>query len=586
MDGDILDMRHAVLDRLRAVPLLREVIDSIDQEEALTHLQGQTEWFAMPGGMSLFRQGDVGRDLYVLLSGRLGVSVDQGLGPQLVSFVEPGELIGEMAVVSGEPRTATVTAFRDSELLRVSPEAGEWLLKSSRPFMSYVIRQLVGRLKTTTLRGRTDPVAQAVAVVAFGGAPLGEHVTRMMRKAFAPLFSSVSFIDEAAGADRHLDLSCSKDELVVYLAGDPSSAWSRRCLRQTDRAIFVTRTGSRPDPQSRADVAKMKSIGRPADLVLVNPTAAKRPSGATPWLELFAPERIIHVREDDLDDYRRAARLATGRGIGIVLSGGGARGFAHIGVIRALHDMRVPIDMVCGTSIGALVGASAALDVDPGEVARKVHHGFVQNNPVNDYTLPLVALARGRKMSKLIHHHFDGAVIEDMWKTYFCVSANLTSGKPHVHRSGPIWRALRASSAIPGIVPPFVEDGEVLVDGGIMNNFPADILASLARGRVIGIEVSARTPFRTDESDIESRSLLWMLGAGRGKFPNILKVLMRSGTINTDVQTDASRNSCELMIEPELSGIDMLSFDKFDLAVETGYRATVEALQRVEQPFA
>src|ERR1700678_43195 len=182
-------------------------------------------------------------------------------------------------------------------------------------------------------------------------------------------------------------------------------------------------------------------------------------------------------------DFGRVARLLTRRGVGLVLSGGGARGSAHLGVIRALREARVPIDFVGGASIGAIMAAGVAMGGSDEEMRLRYRRCFVDTNPVNDYTFPFVALTRGRKVSRLLAREYGDVCIEDLRLPYFCVSANLTTGRVLEHREGRLADALRASVAIPGIMPPVFHDEGVLVDGAAINNLPVDIMRSHAPGQ-------------------------------------------------------------------------------------------------------
>jgi NTE family protein len=185
-------------------------------------------------------------------------------------------------------------------------------------------------------------------------------------------------------------------------------------------------------------------------------------------------------------------------------------------------------------------------------------------------------------MNRLLREHCGTSTIENMWKNFFCISSNLSTGKMVVHQQGLLWQALRASTSIPGIVPPFIEQGQILVDGGIMNNFPADVMSSFARGRVVGIEAAAGTTFSAKEGNLEEKSPLWLLRNRRSGFPGIVDLLMRSATVNSETQTVLSRSQVDVLVQPRLDGIDMFSFDSFDAAVELGYRATMETLERID----
>lgn len=586
---DDRDVPDAIIAQLRRVPVLDAVIDGLTPAQ-VERLEAGTLWYGLPGGATLFRQGDVGTDVYLLVAGRLGVQVERGGGGRLVHRTRPGELIGEMGLISHEPRTATITAMRDSELLCIpGPLAGE-LLAASPPFMQFLLLQLVERLRTTTL-GDALVAVETIAVVPLDAGAIDDAAARLIERAFAALPQPATVIDQRSGGSIEPDGGAAG--LRVVIGRDRQSAWSLQSLRQADRVLFVARAGSDPDGHARALLSRLAQQNRPADLMLVNPAGAARPGGATRWLEpgpglepgLFAPDQIFHVHAGDLADHRRVARLAAGQAVGVVLAGGGARGFAHIGALRALEEAGIPVDLIGGTSMGALVGGSVAHDTDLAQVERRVHYSFVLNRPIGDYTLPLVSVSRGRRMTTMLRHHFGEARIENLWRGFFCVSSNLTTGDVQVHRDGLLWRALRASSSLPGIVPPLIERGEVLVDGALMNNFPVDVMRALARGRVIGIDLSAGTTFRSEEAEIEARSLLWMLGPGRRKVPNILKLLMRSSLVASEARSAANRRAADLLIQPELGPIDLLSFDRWAQAIAAGHDGTRRALEALPTPF-
>jgi NTE family protein len=274
------------------------------------------------------------------------------------------------------------------------------------------------------------------------------------------------------------------------------------------------------------------------------------------------------------------ARLLTGRGIGLTLSGGGARGFAHIGVMRALYEANIPIDTVGGTSIGAIIAGGVAAGWNYEEMVYHIKRTFVDTNPINDYTFPLVALTAGRKVSRLLQQEFGDVHIEDLPLPYFCVSANLTTGHSAVHRSGELWRWLRASVAIPGVLPPVFDRGEVFVDGATINNLPVDVMRELNRGPVIAVDVGAERVFTAGLEETDGppfwKFFQWLRGKRRSV--NIFQILLRAGMINSTANTAAVRQQTDVLLQPPLGQIDLLNWQAFDRVVEAGYRYACERL--------
>jgi NTE family protein len=272
--------------------------------------------------------------------------------------------------------------------------------------------------------------------------------------------------------------------------------------------------------------------------------------------------------------------------VNIVLAGGGARGFAHIGVLKALKEAGVPFDFVAGTSMGAIVAAGIAMDWEIDELRMRVRDAFVDNKPLSDFTLPLIALFRGAHVTKLLKKHFGETRIEDLSRPYFCLSSNLTTGRDHVHRSGPLWRALRASVALPGILPPVTTaEGHLLVDGGVMNNLPVDVMAQEARGPIIAVDVSGEIDLHAEDERYGERSLFSLIGQRMRGSPSIISILMRAGTVGSNLQRRSVRSLADYLYEPPLSGIGMRDWHGFDQAIAHGYAYAATEIEKQGVPL-
>ena len=250
----------------------------------------------------------------------------------------------------------------------------------------------------------------------------------------------------------------------------------------------------------------------------------------------------------------RIARLIAGEPKGLVLSGGGARGFAHLGVLRALEEAKVPIDVVGGASIGAIIGAGYAAGWSISEMTQVYRSSFIAENPLSDWTLPFVSLVGGRAVSRLLKEAYGRRDIEDLVLPYFCVSTNLTAGRSVVHRSGRVWKWLRASAAIPGVLPPVFQGGQVLVDGGVMNNLPVDVMRDGLVADVIAVDIGADdaviAPGKLDEFELPSIWKVmwdWLTGTRR---PSLAKLMLGSGMVNSTAATFAARAASSLVLTP------------------------------------
>jgi NTE family protein len=267
--------------------------------------------------------------------------------------------------------------------------------------------------------------------------------------------------------------------------------------------------------------------------------------------------------------------------VGIVLAGGGARGFAHIGIIKALKEAGVPFDHVGGTSMGAILAAGLAQEWDVPELTERMRDVFVSHNPLNDFTLPLIALVRGKKASVALQKNFGDVRIEELPIPFFCVSSDLTTGRIHEHRAGLLWRALRASVALPGILPPVTYHGHLLVDGGVMNNLPVDVMRehAMGAGPIIACDVTGELDFQAHDDRYGERPWWWLVGQRMRGNPSIVSILMRSGTVGSEAQRRIVREQADYLIEPPMPNIGLRDWKKFDQAIQEGYdvaRASIE----------
>jgi NTE family protein len=287
---------------------------------------------------------------------------------------------------------------------------------------------------------------------------------------------------------------------------------------------------------------------------------------------------LHHVRRNA--DIERVARLIVGRSLGSVLSGGGARGFAHIGVVKALREAGMKIDSVGGTSIGAIIAAGVAADWSDEEMHERYRRAFVVGKPLSDYTLPFVAMTSGRRVTALLHEAFGDRDIEDLALPFFAVSANLTSGSVVVHRRGPLWYWLRSSSAIPGVLPPVFHQGQVLVDGAVMNNLPTDVMREQSVGDVVAVDIGADDVLHAGIDEVASpygwRLLLDKLFAPRR--PGMLSILLRSGMVNSEAASQERRKLASVLLTPPLKGVELLDWHAYDRAIELGYQYTLRVI--------
>jgi NTE family protein len=550
----------------------------------LKQIAESAEWLSLPGGATLFAAGEASDALYVVLSGCLGVfSPESRDRRRFIGRVLAGDTVGEMGLISGRARSANVVALRDTELARISSESFNRVFGQHPQAMLRIARLTVDRLELSQSKprgprhsARTFTLLPQSVEVDIGGFA-SDFVKALSRFGRAELVWSVRAESHTSHWFHKIE---SANDFVVYV-GDPTPGrWSSLCIRQADALLLLARAEGSVGPwQVLAGSRESSMAPQRAELILLHDGKIARGAAAR-WLAAVQPG-IPHHHISSPPDISRVARMLTGRGVGLVLSGGGARGFAHIGVVKALREARVPIDLVGGTSMGGILGAGVAQCWSVEELKERFHAAFVEAKPLRDYTLPFVSLVSGRKVTRLLRKDCGDIHIEDLPLTFFCVSSNLTTGHCMVHRSGLLWLWLRASVAIPGVLPPVVHKGEVLVDGGTMNNLPVDAMRELGRGPVIGVDVGADTAFTTDSEEVDV-PLPWQLMSWlrvRRHRPNIFQILWRAGMVNSSAMTAAHREKTDLLLQPPLAQIDMLNWSAFDRAIAAGYEYAVRRLE-------
>jgi NTE family protein len=578
--------RRDLLLRLAALPLFAGM-----DAQALGDLADRMEWLALPGGAVLFAQNDLSDSLYILVHGRLAASKTDDEGRvRALGAVTPGECVGETGLIAAVARSATVIAMRDSELLRLSRDAFERLIAAHPQAMLNMARVALRRFSDT--RG---PSAVPHCFALLAASPGVDLIGFARRLALALGVDPAGALIEAAHArDRDPGWFSSREARSAFLiyVGNDDLLWRERCLRQSDCVLLLadvatatTVRGERVEPRSARPAGTVrgepveppaKTSHLPWHLVLLQKDDPI-PGSTRPWRAAFPQASTHHhVRHDA--DLARLARRLTGRATGLVLSGGGARGFAHIGVVRALRDAGVEIDYVAGCSIGGIIGAGVAADWSYPQMVENFRRCFVDTNPLSDWTLPLVSLRSGRKVARLLREAFgETRDIEDLALPFFCVSSNLTEGALEVHEHGPLWRWLRASCAIPGVLPPVFANGRVLVDGGVIDNLPVAELRKRLNGEIIAVDVGGNYRLETtmEESELPPWWQLLPELFGLRRRPSLGKILLRAGMVNSDATVQRRRRQTRLLLKPALEGIDLLEWQAFARAIDLGYQYTI-----------
>ena len=568
-------------------------------EQALDRLCSLAERHDLLSGDVLYREGDPSTSIYVVASGRLRVAS----GETLVGYVGRREPVGEMGVVVGEPRTSTVRAVRDSILVRIGAADFLSFLDQQAPALLSLSRLMVQRLREQErkrLLSATEVQGALAIIPATPDVPvmaLAEALVRRLSGWPDARLVAAAHVDAALGegaaqtplSDREGSTRLltwtgeleSRHRYLVYAADSDRDDWARHCVHSADRVLVLAEASARPQPIPVLDELRERGLPVPVELVLLRPEGDPSPHTLA-WREIAGARTHYFVHPWDENDLASLARQVAGRGVGLVLGGGGARGFAHIGLVRALEQLRIPVDVAGGTSMGAFVSALLACGFDSVEMEQIAAETFVRNNYLNDYALPRVSVIRGRKFAARLEQIFGERRIEDLRRSYFCISTNLTTGATVVHDRGALYAWVGTSMAVPGVAPPIAYEGDLLCDGGVVDNLPTDVMQRLERGSIVACSVSGEGAIRAPGAGLgEPDPEALLRRAGSEPPPRLSEILVRSATLTSATAMALAAERADVYIRMPSQSFGMFEWSRLEKLIELGYERALEELAPV-----
>lgn len=564
-------------------------------------------------GKQLYSVGQPSEHLYVLINGRLRILDPEGKFKHDIS--KPGEMVGEMSLLDGSHHTHSVVAVRDTELLVLDRDAFQAVLEQDpQTSVKNLFRTLNDRMTLAGSKfGHKPTRTKTVAILSTSALSHVDHFTELlfgaiqgyghsvrlitgeMIRARFPAVKKVEDMLFSRGISYYVHNQEDHYDYVLCLADNSSkSVWTRWILRQVDLILVVGYCDDSPMPSLERDLGLYEGDNphRPeVQLVVLHSSKEVLPSGTKRWLKHRKVARHHHLAIDHVTDFQRLARVIIGKSVGLVLSGGGARGVAHLGVIRALMESGVPIDLVCGTSMGSQMAGMLALEFSLPKIAQKLEEFYVRGYYRAifwDLTLPIVSFMTGEAFGNRLKRLFGGEdiCVEDAWLPYFAVSTNLSTRSAHVHDKGPLWMAARAASGLPILFPPVVTDEGVFMDGGLINNIPVDMARRAGCDIIIAVDVStpgnlARTPNCTHMSGWKTFFNKITRGVAYSSAMELLLYLTQM--VDEATRSDRQREA-DVVIRPEVEGFAMLEWSAESqlLLVQRGHSAALASLQNLK----
>jgi NTE family protein len=611
----VIQTRHPYQDELLSRQL--EAFLGEADPAAVELLRAHLEWIDIGSGETLMEQGEAGDSMFLVMSGRLRAYIRDDNGQErAVREMSRGQVIGEMSLYTGAPRSATVVAIRESVLIRLDKAAFNKLLASSAQASIGLTQQLIRRLQTERARAPVEKpvitglmaITNGVDLAGFGQQLVASMATagRVQRVDSALLAARLQALGVAADDDQNpevnrqvamiLDQIEAENDFVLMVADAEPTAWTRRCARHCDELLLLADANepARLHPietdflmlrPPRAEAAQV--------LVLIHDADKRTPLKTRAWLNRRPVADHMHLRRGSARDMARLARLQTRTAVGLVLAGGGARGLSQLGIYRALLEHGIEVDCVGGTSIGAIMAMLVASDQPLDHLLQVARKAF-GSNPTSDFNwLPLISLIKGQRLRQLVGESMTALFgadpdAEDLWKNFYCIATNYSTASEVVLRRGNLGRALRASIAIPGALPPVIFEGDLLCDGGTFNNFPVDVMRKMRGvGTVLGVDLSFRQPRKITHDEVPGtwallRDKLRPRSRRRYRLPSMASILMNVTILYSVSRQREVQALTDVYFNPPLDRVGMLAWNKLDQIVKQGYTHGNEVLHALE----
>lgn len=607
-----LQHTHAINLR-RWLPALFGILDEDYLENLIAH---KVQFLELSGNETLFSQGSEGSNIYILISGRLqAIKTTAGQNPQILNDIKQGELVGELAVISGKKHSASIVATRDSILAYISRDTYFDIAEHFPHHTLYLTNTIIKRLTADykpnkSLRERWN-IALIPASSSVNIADFAHSIKPYLQKHGRTLHLNNALINDYLGYENIAQVGKENSDLyhkltfwidryeaqynfIVYEADNKPSEWTERCLRQADEIIYVadSRDACGLSNLEKQIVEKHKNINTHQTLVLLHPASVKEPRNTKDWLDCRPHcSRHQHIRLENESDCERLARYMSGQTVAWVLSGGAARGIAHIGVVKAFREANIPVDIIGGTSFGSLVGAGIALGWTTEEMAAAAERSF-QTSPTSDFNwLPILSIVKGKKIEKMLKNLFGDSHIEDTWLNNYCIASNISKARLQFFKQGLMRQAIRASISLPGVLPPVLYDGDFLIDGGIFDNLPIEpMIEQYQANKIIAVEVGyMQKPSFTHENIPTNAQLLRdsfrSAENRRYNMPNFLSNIVESVTLCSDYKTAQFADKVDLLLRPDLTKYGAADWKKYKEMIEDGYIYASKFLEKTDIKF-
>lgn len=533
------------IDLLKSTPLFKNL-----SEDDLELIVNSLYMESYPKGAYVFRKGDAGDRMYLVESGQVAVIGDDA--KETIAFMGPGSFVGEISLLLTQPRTAALQVMLDAKLYVLRKREFDQLITLRPSIALEMMRELSKRLVTTTQRKRNLTKPRRITAV------FGDCGPELARQLYIQAKSPIGLLP-LPPAQVPGDLTL--DEGVMLLDGQDLTdiTLAERLSFQIEvfkHVVILLPDQPAPVVRKAFDLADtVVSTSRPPD-----------------WFSLRGKRSDLWLTTGSPTDLARVARRLTGRTVGLALSSGGSRGLAHLGVLKVLMEENIPIDMVAGTSAGALFGALFALGWSVERLVGFTSELKAATRFTNwDFNFPpRTALVKGRiARDRLIARWVENKDFEDLPTPLYMVAADAFTGEEVVFSAGALADAIRASLSIPVLTEPWYYQGRYLLDGGIVNPLPASVLRS--QGADIVIASSVIQPMGQSYR------------GARETMPNIMQIVSNMFSAMEAEVVSKQLPLIDILIQHDVSANHALDFEHAPALIEQGEASARQMLAMIKQ---
>jgi predicted acylesterase/phospholipase RssA/CRP-like cAMP-binding protein len=545
-------------------------------------------------GEYLFHQGDKENTLFIVLSGRFRALIEEGGNTHILGDIGEGEPIGEFALFTNKPRIASVLAIRKSIVLEIHEKEYLELVSKNPIFATALTKFVIERLQRNTFELNKSSPPKNITIINLQKenslSPWTDDMEKYFQDQKIPINVYFQETAESLTNEGIFEKLEQNDGMNILVCDDNHADWSRQCLIYADLVVVATEFYADPklyQIEKDLELYAKNILNKKIFLLLLHPENGHQPKNTAAWLKPRKVNLHIHIRQNNGYDIRRFCRIISNKAVGLVLGGGGSKGYAHLGVTKALIEAGIEIDFLGGTSAGAIYGiVMSHADFDFKKVEKTAIDSVKRNMLSRDLALPMVSFMTGKKVKKFFRDSFKDDHLEDIWINSYCVSTNFSSALTIVHKEGLIWKKILASVSIPGIFPPVVIDRELHVDGAVVDNLPIEPMYEYPVGNIIAVALSGFPSRKVNYQETPSSwSIFWnkIFSKKKFKIPGLASIIINSLTINSRQKQESTKSKVSLYFELDLQGVGFLDNKKWKNIQNKGFKQTNEYLESLEE---